>query len=84
MTGAFVVVLSIFVAIRFVLAARQIGCVRAHRDAVPAAFAGRITEAQAHIDLEKIQVRGGFGPDGYTGYDYRNQRWVQYARRPPA
>ena len=46
-TVAFVVALSLTLAIRLWLAARQIAHVRAHRDATPAAFAARV-DAAAH------------------------------------
>ena len=34
-----------------------------------------LTEATNHLDA--MQVRGGFDGLAYTGYDYRDQRWIE-------
>lgn len=42
---------------------------------------GTWTERQANHRLDQDwQVRGSFGFDGYLGYDYRNQEWVEISR----
>ena len=45
---------------------------------------GLISEAELHIVLDKLQIRGGIEATRGTrshglkfcGYDYRNQRWI--------
>jgi len=43
------------------------------------ALAGLITEAEAHEQLETLGVHGAFDDNGYVGYDYRNQEWLEVA-----
>jgi len=38
--------------------------------------AGLISEAECLSLLDAMEVQGGFSPSGFTGYDYRAQRWV--------
>lgn len=37
---------------------------------------GLISMSEALEALESINVHGAFDSNGYTGYDYTNQRWV--------
>lgn len=37
---------------------------------------GLITEDEALAALEILECHGSFDANGYTGYDYRNQRWI--------
>ena len=38
---------------------------------------GLLTQAEAHSQLDVLQVRGGFNGLAYTGYDYKAQQWVE-------
>ena len=38
--------------------------------------AGLITTPEAQAALETLNVHGAFNDEGYTGYDYTQQRWV--------
>ena len=37
---------------------------------------GLISHVEATRALETLEIRGAFDKEGYTGYDYRQQRWV--------
>lgn len=37
---------------------------------------GLLTVAECTERLERLQVRGGWEGTHFTGYDYRNQRWI--------
>ena len=39
---------------------------------------GLITTADATQRLDAIQIRGGFEPGKFTGYDYANQTWIEF------
>ncbi len=44
-------------------------------------YHGLISEPEAHANLGKLDIHGGFNRDGrlrYTGYDYARQRWRSY------
>ncbi len=40
---------------------------------------GLIDTVEATQHLDGIQVRGGFEPGKFTGYDYANQTWIEFA-----
>ncbi|HEV2219101.1 MAG TPA: M48 family metallopeptidase [Casimicrobiaceae bacterium] len=60
-TAAFVVALASSIALRLWLARRQVSCVRAHRDATPAAFARKIDVAAHRKAADYTVAKQGFG-----------------------
>lgn len=39
---------------------------------------GLITLADCSAKLDRMQVRGGFDGLHYYGYDYHDQKWIEY------
>ena len=39
---------------------------------------GLIDTAEATMRLDAIQVRGGFEPGEFAGFDYANQKWIEF------
>lgn len=60
-TAAFVLALALSVALRLWLARRQVTCVRGHREATPAAFAGRIDLASHRRAADYTVAKQRFG-----------------------
>jgi hypothetical protein len=43
-------------------------------------YKGALTKVEALEALDKLQVRGDFSPMEFIGYDYKNQKWVEFPR----
>ena len=45
---------------------------------VQRAYLGEITAAAANVELDRLQVRGGWAQGGseFVGYDYLEQKWL--------
>lgn len=45
---------------------------------IVAVMEGSLGQVDCEMLLDKMQVRGSFDSVGYTGYDYKNQKWIRY------
>lgn len=41
-------------------------------------YDGLLTTKERDMALDRLEVRGGSVGHDYTGYDYRNQSWIEY------